>query len=173
MRKLFGENHVRLTVHDEQPGDLVGAKGDYDGGEALHRQALALRRKQFGETHHGRPRAIRNLADLFYAKGQYCRSRTAAAASARRLSKVAPAGALDDSIAARSHLGACLTKLKRYREAEEQLLPAYAGLKAARGAPARTLTRKAVSRLIELYEAWGKPDQAAPYRALPQAQEKR
>ena len=27
--------------------------------------------------------------------------------------------------------------------------------------------------LIELYEAWGKPDRAAPYRALPQAQAKR
>ena len=72
----------------------------------------------------------------------------------------------------RSHLGACLTQLKRYPEAEEQLLAAYAGLKTVRGEQ-HALTRKAVSRLIELYEAWGKPDQAAPYRTLPQAQEKR
>jgi outer membrane protein assembly factor BamD (BamD/ComL family) len=27
-------------------------------------------------------------------------------------------------------------------------------------------TQKAVSRLVELYEAWGKPDKAAEYRAL-------
>jgi hypothetical protein len=72
----------------------------------------------------------------------------------------------------RSHIGGCLIKLKRYREAEEHLLVAYAGLKAARGEQ-HDLTRRTVSRLIELYEAWGKPDQAAPYRALPQAQEKR
>ena len=65
----------------------------------------------------------------------------------------------------RSHLGDCLIKLKRYREAEEQLLAAYAGLKIARGEQ-HYLTRKAVSRLTELYEAKGKSDQAAPYRAL-------
>lgn len=65
----------------------------------------------------------------------------------------------------RSHLGICLSKLKRYREAEEQLLAAYAGLKIARGEQHAT-TRNTVSRLIELYEAQGKSDQAAPYRAL-------
>jgi len=36
-----------------------------------------------------------------------------------------------------------------------------------------TYTRRTVSRLIELYDAWGEPAQAAPYRALPQAQGKR
>jgi hypothetical protein len=66
----------------------------------------------------------------------------------------------------RSLIGGCLTKLKRYREAEAQLLAAYAGLKPARGEQ-NDLTRRAVGRLIELYEAWGRPDQAAPYRALP------
>jgi hypothetical protein len=71
----------------------------------------------------------------------------------------------------RSHLGACLGKLKRYPEAEEQLLTAYAGLKISRGEQ-HALTRKTVSRLIELYEAWGKSDQAAPYRALLQSKEK-
>ena len=71
-----------------------------------------------------------------------------------------------------SHLGACLFKLKRYREAEEQLLPAYAALKATRGAQ-HASTRHTVSRLRELYEAWGKPSQAAPYRNSAQSQEKR
>jgi hypothetical protein len=63
----------------------------------------------------------------------------------------------------RSHLGACLFKLKRFREAEEQLLPAYAGLKVTRSAW-HALTRQTASRLRELYEAWGKPSQAALYR---------
>jgi thioredoxin-like negative regulator of GroEL len=65
-------------------------------------------------------------------------------------------------------MGACLTKLRRYKEAEEQLLTAYTGLKTARGEQ-HDLTRKTVTRLIELYEAWGKPDQAVPYRSLPKA----
>jgi hypothetical protein len=63
----------------------------------------------------------------------------------------------------RSHLGACLFKLKRYREAEEQLLLAYAGLTATRGGR-HALTRQTVSRLRQLYEAWGKPGRADIYR---------
>ena len=68
----------------------------------------------------------------------------------------------------RSDLGACLFKLKRYREAEEQLLASYAGLKAGRGAQ-HMETQKAVCHLIELYESWGKPEKANPHRALPYA----
>src|SRR5262249_47457801 len=68
----------------------------------------------------------------------------------------------------RSHLGACLVKLKRYREAEEQLLAGYDGLKAALG-DRHAETQKATGRLIELYEAWGKPEKADSYRALPHA----
>jgi thioredoxin-like negative regulator of GroEL len=64
-----------------------------------------------------------------------------------------------------------LTKQKRYREAEEQLLAAHAGLKTTRGEQ-QEVTRRCVNRLIELYEVWGKPDQAAIYRARPQSQEK-
>jgi hypothetical protein len=51
------------------------------------------------------------------------------------------------------------------------LLAAYAGLKIVRGEQ-HALTRKTVSRLIEPYEAWGKSDQVAPYRALLQSKEK-
>src|SRR5262249_16402984 len=65
----------------------------------------------------------------------------------------------------RSSLGASLIKLKRYSEAEEQLLSGYSGLKANRGEH-YAQTEKTVSRLIELYDSWGKPDKADPYRAL-------
>jgi len=51
--------------------------------------------------------------------------------------------------------------LKRYREAEEQSLAGYAGLKAALG-DQRAQTQKAVSRIIELYESCGKPEKANP-----------
>ncbi len=65
--------------------------------------------------------------------------------------------------------GACLTKLERYEEAQEHLLAGYEGLKKAQGKEHKQ-TRKALQRLVELYEAWGKPEQAAEWRAkLPEA----
>jgi serine/threonine-protein kinase len=170
-RKLFGENHLRLTATMSNLAALLNAKGDYKAGEALQRQALSIQRKEFGEDHRQVGMSLNNLASLLYHQGQY--------SEAEKLQQQAIA-VYQKSLQpehwmiqrSRSHLGACLTKLKRYREAEEQLLAAYAGLKASRGEQ-QALTRQTVSRLIELYDAWGKPDQGAPYRALPQAQERR
>jgi len=78
---------------------------------------------------------------------------------------------------ARLFLGACLTKLGRYEEAERHLLAAYPELErntspflvsyppigtAGKGG-LRALGARTVSRL---YETWGKPEKAAEYRAL-------
>jgi tetratricopeptide (TPR) repeat protein len=62
-----------------------------------------------------------------------------------------------------SELGACLTALGRYREAEALLRPAYDGLLADVGA-GDDRTKQARAHLVALYEAWGKPETAAPYR---------
>ena len=170
-RKLFGESHPSLAITMNNLATLLRAKGNYEEAEALFRQSLALRRKLFGETHHETATSIRNLGDLFFAKGQYDEALRLYQQALDIYQKSLPPDHWMVNLT-RSHIGGCLTQLKRYREAEEQLLTAHAGLKTVRG-DQHDLTRKAVSRLIELYEAWGKPDQAAPYRALPQAQEKR
>jgi eukaryotic-like serine/threonine-protein kinase len=170
-RKLLGENHPNLTVTMTNLATLLRDKGDYAGAEALFRQSLALRRKLFGETHYETATAINYLGDVFFAKGQYGEAMQLYRQALDTFSKSLPPDHWMVNLT-RSRMGGCLNRLRRYREAEEQLLAAHAGLKTARG-DQNALTRKAVSRLIELYEAWGKPDQAAPYRALPQAQEKR
>ena len=164
-RKLFGENHLKLTVTMNNLASLLSEKGDWAGCEVLHRQTLAIRRKELGEDHHEVATSLNNIANVLYHKSQY--------AEAEKLQRQAIA-IYQKSLKpehwmihrSRSHLGACLVKLKRFAEAEEQLLAGYAGLKAARGEQ-NEATRRAVSRLVELYEAWGKPDQAAPYRTLP------
>jgi hypothetical protein len=66
---------------------------------------------------------------------------------------------------AESALGGCLTRLHRYDEAESLLLGSYQILMAKRNAsPA---TRQARQHLIDLYSAWGKPDKAREYAAIP------
>ncbi len=52
----------------------------------------------------------------------------------------------------------------RYAEAEPLLLDADRNLAAISDAWAAD-KRAVVTHLITLYDAWGKPDQAAPYRA--------
>ena len=67
-----------------------------------------------------------------------------------------------------SILGACLTGLKRYEEAEPLLLHSYPIIARDRG-PHHRRTAEALQRLVDLFDGWGKPEQAAEYRAILQA----
>ncbi|HYU80043.1 MAG TPA: hypothetical protein VEK56_13720 [Vicinamibacterales bacterium] len=58
-----------------------------------------------------------------------------------------------------------LVALARYSEAEAVLLDARKDLGALPAPPARDV-KATTTRLVELYDAWGKPDRAASYRAL-------
>jgi tetratricopeptide (TPR) repeat protein len=67
----------------------------------------------------------------------------------------------------RSLLGGALAGQKKHAEAEPLLRAGYEGLKArAKAIPPRSqfLLTEALERLVQLYDAWGKPDQAAAWR---------
>jgi len=66
--------------------------------------------------------------------------------------------------ATESLLGSSLIALRQYSEAEKMLLAARHDLEALPQPPQVDIT-KTIARLIELYAAWGKRDQAALYRA--------
>jgi hypothetical protein len=69
----------------------------------------------------------------------------------------------------RSLLGEALVMQKKYAEAQPLLLAAYEGLKQRQaGLPLEgrgSLTR-AATRLVQLYQAWGKTDQAARWQEV-------
>ncbi len=67
----------------------------------------------------------------------------------------------------RGDLGECLTKMRRYDEAEQQLLLARQLVRAEHGEAdeAHPRIRQTTERLVALYEAWGKPGEAARWRA--------
>jgi serine/threonine protein kinase/Tfp pilus assembly protein PilF len=62
-----------------------------------------------------------------------------------------------------SVLGGCLTKQGRYDVAEPLLLNSYPTIASAPGMPPAQ-ARQALERIVALYEAWGKPEQAAAWR---------
>jgi serine/threonine protein kinase/tetratricopeptide (TPR) repeat protein len=66
--------------------------------------------------------------------------------------------------ATKSLLGASLSALGKYDEAEAVLLEAHRDLKAWPGQDRET--RTALTRLVALYTAWGRPESAAVYRSL-------
>ena len=60
--------------------------------------------------------------------------------------------------------GACLTGLRRFPEAEAVLLEAHEILVEAAG-PEHFQTARAVSDLLALYDAWGKPAKTTEWQA--------
>ena len=55
-------------------------------------------------------------------------------------------------------------ELGKYAEAQPVAEEAYRGYLELYG-PEASRTRKAINRLVELYDAWDKPDEAAEWRA--------
>ena len=140
------------------------AQAHYDEAEPLLRQALALRLKLLGEEHPDVARSLESLARVLKEKGD-CE---AAEPFFQRAIDTFQRSLEPDHwrvARARGDYGACLTELGRFRDAEEQLLAGYGGLKAGVGEQDKR-TQKAVSGLIRLYEAWGMPEKAAKHHAL-------
>ena len=63
---------------------------------------------------------------------------------------------------AQSELGVCLVALGNYDEAEQLLLESFAAVSGG-GTEHGTLKSQALERLVDLYEAWGKPEAATTY----------
>lgn len=68
-----------------------------------------------------------------------------------------------------SLLGGALLGQKKYAEAEPLLMAGYEGLSkhtATNAAVGKTRLRQAVTRLVELYTGWGKPEEAAKWKRV-------
>jgi tetratricopeptide (TPR) repeat protein len=68
----------------------------------------------------------------------------------------------------KSMLGESFLGQKKYAEAEPLLLSGYEGMKRREQTmpPDRNITlREAIERVVQLYEAWGKPEKAAVWKA--------
>lgn len=162
-RKSLGEKHPSLAATMNNLGHALRELGQFTAAEAIQREAVALARDTLGADHPAVATYTINLGRILLAAGD--------AAAAEPL--------LRDGLSARqrlfpptdwrvasptSLLGAALTGLGRYSEAEPLLLAAHRMLKDIPGPQARD-ARATRHQLVRLYEAWGKPGQAATFRA--------
>ena len=127
-------------------------------------------RRKFGEEHSFTIASMVSLASALRDMGKPDQAEPLYIQAIETAKRVLPPD--DRSIPQyQSAYGACLTMLEQYDEAEEHLLAGYEGLKQALGEEHKQ-TRKAHQRLVELYEAWTKPEQAAEWRAKLEAVDK-
>jgi serine/threonine protein kinase/tetratricopeptide (TPR) repeat protein len=174
-RKALGERHPLVAVSLNSLARILSDEGRHDEAAAALEAALDIARPALGNDHQlmaiytiklGAAQLARRqpaAAEALLREGLRIRVQAAQLIPNRR--RIFPED--DWSVGAtKSLLGAALTALGRYGEAETVLLEAHRDLDALSPPPRRDVAAT-VGRLIDLYMAWGRPDEAARYRALP------
>jgi non-specific serine/threonine protein kinase/serine/threonine-protein kinase len=164
-RKQFGEKHQAVSTLLNNLGNLALRMGDHEKAKSRLATALEMDRALFGDSHPFVAIDSSDLARALCAKGEgqdALRLFTAAVEIFdRTLEPNHPLPAR-----ARTYYGECLTELRRFDEAEEQLTRAHDVLRTELG-EGHADTQEAVRGLIELYEAWDRPEMGSEYRMLP------
>ena len=161
-RQVYGDEHTRTASVLDLLGSVMAARGRPDEAKELYDEALAIRRRRLGENHARVAQTKKNLAALD-ASDDPATAAVLAREALLTFRRSKPGGW--ESADAESVLGACLTGLGRYAEAEQYLIEGHATLAEIRGEEA-IYTRNALDRLLVLYERWNHPEKLDEYRAL-------
>jgi eukaryotic-like serine/threonine-protein kinase len=162
-RRVLGEDHPDLTFTMYSYADTLNALGRYQEAIALCRDILARRGHSLPERHPVVAASLLVLGKSLLGLGDRVGAERALREALAIRQSILPPGHWQVA-SAESALGRCLAKQGRFREAEPLLVGSFERLSADRG-PSHERTRDALRNLIEMYDAWGKPDMAAKYRA--------
>jgi serine/threonine protein kinase/tetratricopeptide (TPR) repeat protein len=162
----LGPDHPNTLITHGDLADAYGDRGEHARAEPILRDLLARRKAKLGAED---PAVVDSLASLgmnLLKQQRYAEAEPIA----RESLKIREAKTPDNWLTfdARSMLGGSLLGQKRYVESEPLIVSGYEGLKAreAKIPPTgRPRLAEAAERVVQLYEAWGKPEKAAEWRA--------
>ncbi|HLT48115.1 MAG TPA: serine/threonine-protein kinase [Rubricoccaceae bacterium] len=163
-RQLYPDGHYELGASLANLGEALQGQGRYDEAEALFQEDLALRRRLYPDGHHTEARSLALLARLEHDRGRLDDAERYYREAIAVFTRLFGPDYLP-TIQHRLELTDVLRDRGDYAQAERLLLADYATLETERGRDDRT-TQLALARLARLYDAWGRPEDAARYRAL-------
>jgi len=159
-RRTLG-NHPALFTAINNLARLLRAQGRLTEAAVSAREAAEGYRRVRGEENPATLVAIKNLASLLVELDRADEAESLYVEVLDTAERALPPEHYMTRIFQRNY-GECLTSLGRYDEAEPLLMASYAGLNGSLGAQ-HEQTFKTRQSIVKLYEAWGKPDQAAKY----------
>jgi tetratricopeptide (TPR) repeat protein len=167
-RRVLGEDHPKALACMSNLASVLEASGELSEAVSLCRQVLEGCRGVLGEDHAKTLEAMSDLASMLEFQGKFSEAESLYRDARQAGLKTLPRGHGLVSTA-ESGLGACLAGQGHHAEAEPLLVNSYKALRSALGEDDDS-TARALSRIISLYESWGKPKKAAKFRALRPAQ---
>jgi tetratricopeptide (TPR) repeat protein len=164
-RRVLGPEHLGTLWVLADLGRMYQRQGRYALAETYAAQALAGWRRALGAQALYTMAFEGDLALAYLSQGKFAQSEPLAREALEAEKKVQP----DDweRYRAASLLGASLAGEKKYAEAEPLLLEGYHGMLARKdrtAVPDQYHLKLAQQWLLQLYQAWGKPVQAAEWQ---------
>jgi non-specific serine/threonine protein kinase/serine/threonine-protein kinase len=164
-RRVLGEEHPDTLSSMGCLSNIYFSLRRYEDAEPINVKILELRRRTLGDNHPDTLLAIHNLAVSYHYMDRYDEAEPLYV-ECLKAERVILGELHPDTILTTEMLGWLYLKQQRYDEAEARLLAAHQSALSAFGSSNSKTQRIIKLGLIELYEAWGKPEKAAEYRAM-------
>jgi eukaryotic-like serine/threonine-protein kinase len=164
-KKLLGNEHPAVASSLNNLANVLKDQGKLAEAETMQREALALQRKLYGDESLDVASKLADLTFTLLTEEKFAE----AEAPARECLAIREAKMPDDwrTFNTRTVLGASLLGRKKYMEAEPLLLSGYEGMKQREdkiSAAGKPRLKEALQRLVQLYEATGRPEKAAEWK---------
>ena len=163
-RETLGPSHPRTAGTLNNLGNVLESQGRFEEAAARIREARTQFQSALGETHPYVAHPTVGLARL-HMKQDRPEAAEPLLRTALLIRKEAFSAAHPNRIEVATMLATCLAQLGRYEEAESLLVSAREQLTTRSSDETETLLKTTLTRLVELYEDWGKPDRAGAMEA--------
>jgi serine/threonine-protein kinase len=164
MRSAYPNGHKDLTIALTFFGHTLARMSRFDEAEAVYREAIAVQRRVYGDDRGEAAAPMEALGNLYRTRGMYELAVPTHREAVRLFRQLYGDSSLM-TVRGRVYLGDALRGLGSLGEAEAMLLACYETLRDA-GSFGTTARRLAIESLVKLYEAQGRAQEAAKYRAL-------
>jgi tetratricopeptide (TPR) repeat protein len=126
-------------------------------------KALDIQRRELPSHHPDIANTVGLLVGVLNMAGRYDEAEALIRESVNNLRAAHPEGVIAIAFA-EGLLGETLVKQQRYEEAEPVLLRSHAAILKGVMNASNFLALESFNRVVELYDSWGRPEEAAPYR---------
>jgi serine/threonine protein kinase/Tfp pilus assembly protein PilF len=164
-KKVLGSENPAVAGSLGLLAAVLRDEGRLAEAETLFREALAMDKKLLGSEHPDVAVWLAELTRTLLLEGKLIEAEALARECLAIREKRLPESW--ETFDARSLLGATLLEQKKYPEAEPLLLTGYSGMKEREEripVPEKRRLKEALQRLVELYDAIGKPEEAAKWK---------
>ena len=163
-RRVLGPEHPNTLFTLSDIASMYQREGKYELAETYATQAVAARRRIAGRDDGDTMAAEMGLALAYRGQGKFAECEPLV----REIMTIARTKQPDDwlSFHAQSLLGACLAGQKKYAAAEPLLLEGYRGMVARKdriAVPDWYHIDRTRDWIVELYQAWGRPEKASEW----------